>query len=235
MISLFETVPRGPRTARMNGKPKRSLYAAFSCWMRSNSSGVHCVRPALLAHWWWIRPVRLLATMALPASSGWAQIRAKLGVQLGVRTTCQRVLQVRQAAKGRCARASSAIQGGVSYSRQQRQRFGRAGGVEFISESVAWWLLQKSERLALIEWALESDLVHKARAGWCCAQWRAMSMRQAPHLVVLGNVVQKTLQRRDAAGPAQQAAVHADAHHLGRVVASGSPSAYSASNVSFRY
>ena len=48
-----------------------------------------------------------------------------------------------------------------------------------------------------------------------------MSMRRATHTCRAGQCGQKTLQRRDAAWAAQQAAVHADAHHLGRVVASG--------------
>ena len=117
MISCLERpVPRGPRTARMNGKPKRSLYAALSCWMRSNSSGVHCVRPALLCSWV-DSAVRLFATMALPASSGWARIRANCASSSAVRTTCASAcFRCARLRKGRCARASSAIQGECSYS-----------------------------------------------------------------------------------------------------------------------
>ena len=42
-----------------------------------------------------------------------------------------------------------------------------------------------------------------------------------PHAVVLADVVEKALQRGNAAGPPEQPAVHADAHHLGVVVAGG--------------
>src|SRR5438876_6204171 len=42
-----------------------------------------------------------------------------------------------------------------------------------------------------------------------------------PHAIVPLDVVQEALQRRDAAGAAQKAAVHADAHHLRCLLALG--------------
>jgi hypothetical protein len=48
-----------------------------------------------------------------------------------------------------------------------------------------------------------------------------MSMRLAdPDAIVLRDVVEEALQRHDAAGPPEQAAVHADAHHLRRLAPS---------------
>ncbi len=51
-----------------------------------------------------------------------------------------------------------------------------------------------------------------------------------PHLVVLLDIVKKTLQRAETPRAPQQPAVHPHGHHLRR----GSPSAYSTSKLSFR-
>lgn len=42
-----------------------------------------------------------------------------------------------------------------------------------------------------------------------------------PHAVVILDVIQKALQRRDAPWPTEKSAVHPDAHHAGRLSAFG--------------
>ena len=72
--------------------------------------------------------------------------------------------------------------------------------------------------------ATKASSVHRARAarprpvaGCVARQWRAMSTRRGdPDLLVRLDVVEEARQRRGAAGPADQAAVQADRHHLRR-------------------
>jgi len=82
--------------------------------MRSNSSGVHSVSPA--------RPcsrvdsaVSVLATIALPASSGWARMRASCASRPASRTaTTSARSSAARVAKGRAGQAAAAIQGECS-------------------------------------------------------------------------------------------------------------------------
>ena len=82
--------------------------------MRANSSGVHCVSPALfcsLAD----SAVSAWLTMALPASSGWARISASWASgPAACSTWTMAYLSAARETKGRFAMASSAIQGECS-------------------------------------------------------------------------------------------------------------------------
>ena len=82
--------------------------------MRANSSGVQAVRPARPCSWV-DSAVSVCATMALPASSGWARIRPSCSSGVACRTTAARAcFSASSVAKGRAAAARSAIQGECS-------------------------------------------------------------------------------------------------------------------------
>ncbi len=82
--------------------------------MRANSSGVHSVRPALPCSWV-DSVVSVLATIALPASSGWARISASCRSRGASRTTSTIArLSAAKVANGRLAAAASTIHGECS-------------------------------------------------------------------------------------------------------------------------
>ena len=103
-LGLGRPGPRGPRTARMNGKPNLRVVAAFSRWMLREllRRAVGQTGLALLVRRFGGQRLR---TIALPASSGCARISAELRFAAGVATTCdQRELQLRE----RCGTAAAA-------------------------------------------------------------------------------------------------------------------------------
>ncbi len=82
--------------------------------MRANSSGVQSVRPALPCSCV-DSAVSVLATIALPASSGWARTSASCASRPLSRTTpASASLSCARLANGRFAAARSAIQGECS-------------------------------------------------------------------------------------------------------------------------
>ena len=76
---------------------------------------MHSVKPALLCSLV-DSAVNSLRTMALPANSGWARIRPICASRpASCRTCVMQCFRCAQEAKGRCAKARSAIQGECSY------------------------------------------------------------------------------------------------------------------------
>ena len=107
-------VPRGPRTASMNGKPNFAFHAAFSRCSVSNSSGVHRPSPARDCSSV-DSAVIALATIALPASSGCERSSASRSASSASRTTLTSAsFSCARLANGRRDAARSTIQGECS-------------------------------------------------------------------------------------------------------------------------
>src|SRR5574341_1153308 len=175
--------------------------------MRANSSGVQSVRPALDCSFV-DSAVSVLLTMARPASSGCTRMSLSWASRPASRSTCTSAsFSAASVAKGRLCQAASAIQGECSYTPS--------------SAAV------KSACVAALSWASVSmaSLPNERGVGvervHLLPVPRDVDAARDPDAVVALDVVEELLQRAHAPGAAEQAAVHADGHHLGCVFAFG--------------
>ena len=189
-----------PRTARMNGKPKRWLYAAFNSCSRANSSGVQASRPAPFCS----RPdsgVSSLRIAACPASSGCARISASCSSTLAAATTARMRVEQLQARSERPMRRRRARRPTANARRCRRaqRRIHRLCGS--VLRSSSW-----------------RDHATPSRTGCVAIQCRAISMRRQTHtLLVAQRRSRETLERGHARRTADDAAVQADRQHLRRI------------------